>query len=150
LDFDARSGGPLVQNRGSGRQSLALYAAPSDALYGGLTVGSAKRSVAHERRYERLPRLWDHEGALLRLHERTNELLQQVDAVEFAQRLGARQLEKDLAALKGRIDEELGQVRAERQAEAVSDSRWQFGGFVLVLVGLGFQLLGAISQVLAT
>ena len=92
--------------------------------------------------YGRLQRLWDHEGALLQLHDRTNELRKMLSEVRYAGLEEAKGMRDAFEALGSRVDQEIEADRAERRARAFADSQWQFWGLVLITAGLSLQLVG--------
>jgi len=95
--------------------------------------------------YGQLQRLWNHKGALLQLHERTNELRRLIEDARFESREEGKRLQDDITELQSRIDTDRGLVRKAHGEEAKSDSRLQFWGFVGVLLGLVLQIAGTVS-----
>lgn len=92
--------------------------------------------------YGPLGRLWDHEGALRQLHARTIELRKMIEDEHFARTESEERLDTILTELESRLGVELRQVRDERRSQALSDSQWQFGGLLLVIVGLVLNTIG--------
>lgn len=92
--------------------------------------------------YGPLRRLWDHEGALLQLHARTMEFRKMIEDEHHARVDGEDRTEQRLSVLENRLIAELEQAQEERRAQALSDSQWQFGGLLLVIVGLVLNTIG--------
>jgi hypothetical protein len=88
----------------------------------------------------------DQGEAIKQLGVRTDQLNGDVQDEEFARIEADNALKVAIENLSERFEDELGKDRATRRELAASDSRWQFGGLLLILLGLVIQTTGQVLQ----
>lgn len=96
--------------------------------------------------YRRLTGLWDHEARLLELADRTADLRLNIDDGVEALTVADEALGERVNKLEAQLRREIARVRGERTNEVLRDSRWQFGGLLVVVAGIALNAVGQALQ----
>lgn len=139
--FSARKRGGDLWRRIARRPRDQFVFPPTAELQASAGAGARIRTSL-----PRLRRIWDHEGALNQLKGQANKLHENIEDEAFERDRADNEILSSLGRLEERFEDDLGRDRAQRQADAVSDSRWQFFGLFLILLGLVVQTFGQLLQ----